>query len=96
MHCFDNDEDELEFLTSLMSDDDNDAEEVSLRYNTKDEKPKSRTESGAFDEELETVAKSQKRKLSRETQAHKKRRKEQSQQENDSKTALLEGEERIT
>ena len=75
-----------------MSDDDNCEVEVSLRCNIKDDKPKSRTESGAFDEELETVAKSRKRRLSHETQAHKKRRKEQSQQENDNKTALLEGE----
>ena len=95
MHCFDNDGDELDYLTSLMSDDNDEAgEEVSLRCSTKVEKPKGRTESGAFDEELDTVAKNKKRRLSQETQAHKKRRKEQSRQENekDNKTTLLEGE----
>ena len=98
MHCFD-DEDELEYLTSLMSDDDNEEaeEEVSLRCSTKDEKLKGRTESGVFDEELDTVAKDRKRRFSQETQARtrahiKKRRKEQSGQENDNRTALLEGE----
>ena len=96
MQCFDNDEDDLEYLTSLMSDDDCDdeaKEEGSLRCSTNVEKPKSRTESGVFDEELDTVAKSRKRKLSQETQrAHKKRRRGESQQENENKTALLEGE----
>ena len=95
MHCFDNDEAELEYLTSLMSDDNDneeEGEEISLRCSTKVEKPKSRTESGVFDDELDTVAKNRKRRLSQETQAHKKRRKGQSKQENDNKTALLEGE----
>ena len=92
MHCFDNDEDDLEYLTSLMSDDDNDEdgrEDVSLRCDTKVEKPKSRKESGAFDEELDTVAKSRKRRHSQETQGNKKRHKEE---EKDDRTTLLEGE----
>lgn len=93
MHCFDNDEDELEYLTSLMSDEENDdgREDVSLQRNTKVEQPKNRVESGVFDEELDTVAKSRKRRLSQETQGNKKRHKEQTEQENN-RTALLEGE----
>ena len=91
MHCFD-DEDELEYLTSLMSDDDNEEAGEEVSGSTKVEKLKSRSESGVFDEELETVAKNRKRKPSQETRAHKKRRKERPGQENDNRTALLEGE----
>ena len=91
MNCFDNEEDDLEYLTSLMSDDDDDdgKEDVALRCDTKVEKPKSRTESGAFDEELDTVAKSRKRRHSQETQGKKKGCKEQ---ESNNRTASLEGE----
>lgn len=89
MHCFDNDEEDLEYLTSLMGgdDDDDDArEDVSLRSS---EKPKSRQESGVFDEELDAVAKNRKRRFSQEAKGDKKRLKEQ--QENDKRTASLEG-----
>lgn len=77
-----------------MSDDENDdgEEDVSLRCNAKVEKPKSRIESAVFDEELDTLAKSRKRRLSQEPQGNKKKRKEQTEQENDNRTALLEGE----
>lgn len=91
MHCFD-DEDELEYLTSLMSDDDNEEAGEEVSGSTKVEKLKGRTESRVFDEELDTVAKNRKRRFSQGTQAHKKKHKEQSGQENDNKTALLEGE----
>ena len=79
-----------------MSDDENDdgKEDVSLRCNAKVEKPKSRTESAVFDEELDTLAKNRKRRLSQEPQGNKKKRKEQTEQEND-RTALLEGEWRV-
>lgn len=92
MHCFDNDEDDLEYLTSLMSDGDSDdgREDVSLRCSTEVQKPRSRIESGAFDEELDTVAKSRKRRHSQETPGNKKKRKEEGKE--DDRTALLEGE----
>jgi len=91
MHCFDSDEDNLEYLASLMSEDENDdiREDIPLQCV---EKPKSRIESTVFDEELDTVAKSRKRKLSQETQVRKKSCKEQTQKAKDDHTASLEGE----
>lgn len=94
MHCFESDEDDLAYLTSLMSDDENDTarEDTSLQCNAKVEKPKSRTESKAFDEELDTVANSRKRRPSQQTGICKKKREEQMQSTaNDNQTALLEG-----
>ena len=87
MNGFESDEDQLEYLTSLMSD----GEEVNdgRQCNTKgDEQQKSRTESKVFDKELDEVAKSRKRKLSVESRKHiKKKTKEQV----DDKTASLQG-----
>ena len=96
MHCFESDGDDLEYLTSLMSDDESDngrEDSASSQCSPKTKKPKSRIESGAFDAELDAEAKSRKRRLSRQdTRVHKKKREEQSQQENDNRTAILEGE----
>lgn len=91
-----NDEDNLEYLTSLMSDDENDATEDTTFHSLQSgganvEKPKGRIESGAFDEELDAVAKNRKRR-SQEAQVHKKRHKRDTgRQPNDNRTALLEG-----
>jgi len=87
MNGFENDEDQLEYLASLMSD----GEEVcgGTQPSTQgDERQKNRTESKVFDRELDEVAKSRKRKLSSESRKHVNKKKTK---EVDDKTASLQG-----
>ena len=82
---FESDEDQLEYLASLMSDGEDDGTQLKTPG---DEQKKSRTESKAFDKELDEITKSRKRKLS--SESGKRVNKKKKEQVND-KTASLQG-----
>jgi len=87
MNEFESDEDQLEYLASLMSDGEEANDET--QCNTKGiEQQKSRTESQVFDKELDEVAKSRKRKLSVESRKHINKK---TKGQVDDKTASLQG-----
>jgi len=87
MKGFESDEDQLDYLASLMSDEEDEVNINGTRtqHSTQRERQKCRTESKAFDNELDKVAKSRKRKLSGES-SNKKRK-----EGVDDKTASLQG-----